>query len=273
MKRLTFLLFVLAGFSGACAQTILLKNGQTVPANGLTRNNDMVMVSVKTTNGGMGQIGYQVSDISELNLPPPGVLNFVTEQIANGDYQNALAQIDPVVAYQKTIRDIPGNWWAKTALVEVSALIGLNRIADATALSNEISGFSNDPEILTTTKLQIALVTKFTDPQQALAAYDAILSQSTDAKTLSQAWIAEGDVHFSQHEFDEALMAYLTVTVFYPDHNPLISKALWGTGQSYAKLKDTANAMKTYQRLVSSYPDTPEASLARAELKKKENKT
>ena len=273
MKPLALFLFILTGFSGACAQTILLKNGQTVPANGLTRTNDMIMVSIKTTNGTMGQIGYQISDIAQLNLPEPEVLTYVTEQVANGDYKNAMAQLEPLVAFQKSIRDIPGNLWAKSALVEVSALIGLNRIPEATALSNEISGFSNDPEILTATKLKIALITKFTDPKQALTTFDSILSQSSDVQTLSQAWIAEGDVHFGEHEFDEALMAYLTVPVFYPDHNPLVPKALWGSGQSYAKLKDMVHALKTYHELVDHYPGTPEASLARAEIQKKENKT
>jgi tetratricopeptide (TPR) repeat protein len=273
MKRLTFLIFGLMGVWNASAQTILLKNGSTVPANGLVRNGDMLMATVKTSTGSTGQVGYQVADVAGLNLPPPDEMKYAGRQVANGDFAHALAQIDPVVTYQKTIRDIPGNWWAKSALVEVSALLGLNRVADATALVTEISGYSKDPEILTAAKLQIALTTKFDDPAQALAAYDAIISQSSDPETLSRAWIAEGDIHVEQHEFDDALLAYLTVTVFYPDHNSLLPKALWGAGQAYAKLKDITNATKTYQELVSTYPDSPEAALAKAELLKKENKT
>jgi tetratricopeptide (TPR) repeat protein len=271
MKRLLFLFLV--GISSLSAQTIQLKNGDTVIANGLVRNGDMIMVSVKTSTGSTGQVGYQVSDVAGLVLPAPENLEVAAGQVADGDFAHALAQIDPIVAYQKTIRDIPGNWWAKAALVEVSALAGLNRVADATALVNEIAGFSKDPEILTSANLQIVLTTKFKDPQQALDAYDAIINQSSDPSTLSQAWIAEADIHFAQHEFDEALMAYLTVTVFYPENNPLVARALWGSGQAYAKLKDAAHAAKTYQSLISSYPNSPEAASAKAELLKKENKT
>jgi tetratricopeptide (TPR) repeat protein len=273
MNRLTFSLFVLAGISSAPAQTLLLKNGESVPANGLARNGDMIMVAVKTSTGSVGQVGYHVSDVAELNLPAPEVLKFAAEQAANGDFTHALAQIEPVVAYQKTIRDIPGNWWAKSALVEVSALLGLNRMADATALVNEIAGYSKDPEIIVSAKLQIVMMTKFDDPQQALAAYDAVISQSRDPRTLSQAWIAEGDIQVAQHEIEEGLMDYLTVTVFYPEHNPLIPKALWDSGQAYAKLKDATNATKTYQTLISQYPKSPEAASAKAELLKKEKKT
>jgi tetratricopeptide (TPR) repeat protein len=272
MKRLTFLLFILTGVSSVSAQTLLLKNGETVPADGLVRNNDMIMVSVKTSTGKMGQVGYYVSDVAELNLPAPAALKSATEQVANRDFSHALTQIDPVVAYQKTLREIPGNWWAKAVLVKVSALSGLNRMEDATVLVSEIASYSKDPEILLSAKLQIALMTKFDDPQQALAAYDAIISQSLEPGTLSQAWITEGDIHFGQHEFDEALLDYLTVTVFYPDNNSLIPKALWGLGQAYAKLKDMRNATKTYQALISTYPNSPEASLAKAELMKKDKK-
>lgn len=273
MKRLTFLLLILATASGASAQTISLKSGEVVPANDLVRNGDLIMVSVKSPEGRIGQVAYHVSDVAELNLPAPDVMTYATEQVAKGQFKNALAQIDPIVVYQKTIRDIPGNWWAKAALVEVSALLGLDRAADAAALVNEIASNSSDPEILLAAKLQIDLATKYTDPAQALAAYDAIINQTLDPETLSRAWIAEGDVHFGQHEFDEALLDYLSVTVFYPEHNQLIPKALWGSGQAYAKLKDVPNATKTYQELVSTYPESPEAYLAKTELKKIDKKT
>jgi tetratricopeptide (TPR) repeat protein len=272
MKRTIFFLFMLASVSGLPAQSILLKNGQTIPADGLTRNADMLMATVKSSTGGAGQIGFHVSDVASVSLPAPDALATANDLLAKGDDAEALAEIQPVVDFQKTIRDIPGNWWAQTAVVESSALFSLNRDEEATALVTEIESYSKDPEVLSATKLLRILTTKFTDPQQAISAYDTLISQSSDPQTLSRAWIAEGDAHFEEHEFDEALMAYLTVTVFYPEHNPLLPKALWGAGQSYAKLKDDTNATKTYQTLISSYPNSPEASLAKAELMKKDKK-
>jgi len=274
MKPLAFLMLVLAGVGNASAQTIVLKSGDIVPANGLTRNGDSLMVTVRNPKNGMiGQVGYNVSDVEELNLPAPDALKYADEKVAFGDFAHALSQIDPEVTYQKTLRDIPGNWWGKTALVKIAALLGLNRMADATALENDIAANSTEPEILIAARLQIALATKFDDPQQALGAYDTAISQSADPKTLSRAWIAEGDVHFGQHEFVDALLAYLTATVFYADNNPLTAKALWGAGRAYTKLKDVDNATKTYQKLIDAYPRSPEAALAKAELMKKENKT
>jgi tetratricopeptide (TPR) repeat protein len=290
MKTLLSLVLLLLSVSGLLAQTapaatpapaaaaptssLLLKNGQVVPADGLQRNGDMLTVTVKTPSGGTGQIAFQVSDVAQLTLPAPPALATALDLLAKGHADQALAQIDPIVAFQETLRDIPGNWWTKTALVKSSALVALNRAPEAVPVLKDIMSYSNDPETQLAAKLQMALIAPPKDPTEALAGYDAVIAQSFDAKTLTQAWIAEGDIHFAQHEFDEALLAYLTVPVFYPDHNPLVPRALWGVAQSYAKLKDTKNQEKTLNELVTDYPDTPEASLAKAELmKKKENKT
>ncbi len=257
MKRRTLLLFVLSGWMSASAQTLLLKNGATIPADGLVRNGDLIMTSVRTSNGGSGQVGYNLSDIVELDLPIPAEIRAARDNLATGNYQHALLTIDPVLKYQKTIRDIPGNWWAQAALIEIEALAGLNRGPEASALVSEISSYSKDPQILASAKLQIALTTDFPDSARAFAAYDAILAESTDPRTISRAWIAEGDLRLAQHEIEQALMDYLTVTVFFPEHNPLLPRALWGTSQAYAKLKDAPTAPKANRTLVPSFPETP----------------
>ena len=257
--------------SAPTSSFIQMKNGQTFPINQFERKDDLLMVAVTTASGGKGQVAYNVSDIAKLNLAEPVELATASNLTANGHADQALALIEPVVAFQQTLRDIPGNWWAKCALAKSSALFALNRGAEASPLLKDIAGSSNDPEIQMAAKLQLALLSPPTDPTQALAAYDTILNQSSDAKTLTQVWIAEGDVYFSQHQFDESLLAYLTVTVFYPDHNPLLPKALWGVAQSYGKLKDRKNEDQTLQDLIANFPDAPETSLAKVEFTKKKN--
>jgi tetratricopeptide (TPR) repeat protein len=279
MKTLFSLMLLAAVSSGLEAQTsappapvtgLVLNNGQVVATDKLTREGDMLMAAVKTRSGGGGQVAFQVSDVAQLTLPVPPELAQAADLLAAGHADQALAMIEPVVAFQTTLRDITGNWWTKTALVKSSALIALNRTSDAAALLQDLLSFSKDPEIQLAAKLQLTLIAPPNDPVEAQAAYAAIISASIDEKTLTQAWLAAGDLHFAQHEFDEALLAYLTVPVFYSDHNPMMPKALWGVAQSYAKLKDTQNQEKTMRELISKYPDAPEASLAQAEFKKKE---
>jgi tetratricopeptide (TPR) repeat protein len=255
------------------AGVILLKSGVKVSAEGLARKEDMLTVSVKTSTGSLGTVSYHVGDVAELDLPLPPEIESAAGLIAQGHADQALAQAGPIVDFQQTLRDIPGNDWARMALVKCSALTALNRGAEAASLLKEIAGYSKEPEIQLAAKLQLTLLQPPKDPTEALAAYDAVIDQGSDPKTLTQAWMAEGDVRFGEHAFDEALLAYLTVPVFFPDNNPQMPRALWGVAQSYAKLKDAPNQEKALHELVSHYPDSPEASLAKAELLKMENKT
>ena len=282
MKRLlSFLLLagLLGGLRVAAADAtpapalsvIELKNGQEVPANGLSRNEDQLMVSVTTSSGGTGQVAYGVADVAGLKLATPPEMDAASAAIAAGHPDEALAQILPVVAAQQQLRDIPGNLWAKAALIQSSALAALKRTGEAESLLKEIMSSSSDSEVQVAAKLQMALVSPPKDPAEALAAYDTIIGQSTDPGTLTHALLAEGDLRFSQHEFVDALMNYLTVLVFYPDQDTVIPKALWGAARSYGKLKDPANQEKAWKELMTHYPKTPEASLAQAESLRKKN--
>jgi tetratricopeptide (TPR) repeat protein len=273
MKTLTTLLFALGCATAASAQTINLKSGNVVAGDGMARQNDMIMTTVKTPSGGLGQIGYYITDIAKLNIPEPAAMTEASSDVGKGDFNHAMVEIQPVVAEQKTFRDVPGNWWAQAALVEVEALRGLKRNDDVRSLAAEITANSHDPEILAGAALAVTMVTTFKTAPEALAAYDDIISRTVDPHSLSQAWIAKGDIFLDQHQFDEALLAYVTVIVFYADDNPLIPEALWGSSQAYIKLKDTARALEACHQLVTKYPDTPEAALAKIEIMKKENKT
>ncbi len=269
MKRLALFLCFLA-CAVAHAQSVHLQNGQDTPYQALTRQGDMLMLTVKLSTGSVGQVGYHVADIARIDQPLPAEITFASALLAQGKFDQALHTITPVVQLQQTVRDIAGNDWAQAALVQVSALAGLQRLDEARALVAEIGNFSKDPAILTAVKLQITLATKFANADEALAAYDTIIAQSNDPLVSTQAWLAEGDIHITRHENDAALLAYLTIVVFYPEHNPFLAKALWGVGQSYAKLKDEKNALKTFHQLVADFPEAPETILAKAEIVKKE---
>jgi tetratricopeptide (TPR) repeat protein len=268
MKTLALILFLAAGIVLAPAQTLLLKNGQSMAADDLKRDGDMLTVMIKTPNGGSGRVGFQVEDVASLDLPAPDGFAEAQQLASQGQYDHALTEIEPILAYQKTIQDVPGNWWAHAALVKASSLAGLNRDDEARALLTEISANSTDIVVLSRVKLQVALLTKLKDPQEAIDTIDAAVGQIKDPDTLTRACIAEGNIHLSQHESDSALLDYLTVVVFYPEHNPLLGKALLGAGRAYANLKDFTNATKIFEKVITTYPDSPEADSSKTELSK-----
>jgi hypothetical protein len=159
-----------------------MKNGQIVPVTQFERKDDLLMVAVTTASGGKGQVAYNISDVAQLNLADPPELAQTATLISNGHADQALTLIEPVLAFQQTLRDIPGNWWAKCALAKGSALFALNRSAETGALLKDVVSSSNDPEVQVAAKLQLALLSPPADPVEALAAllsYDS--SHMTEA--------------------------------------------------------------------------------------------
>lgn len=157
MKSILALLLFLGPLGGLMAQTasapaasasstILLKNGLSEPAIQIERQDDRLMVTIITPSGGKGQLAYQVSDVAELKMPPPPELATASALIANGHADQALALLQPILAFEQSLRDIPGNYWAKTALTQSYALAGVNRTTESESLLNDIIKSSSDPK-------------------------------------------------------------------------------------------------------------------------------
>src|SRR5690242_16449846 len=111
------LLFVRPGM----AQNLALKSGQTIESKGIRRHGDVVLCKIQV-GASSGEVGYQASTIAKIDFPEPPQLKTAAAFLSEGDPKKALADIGPVVKYYEPFRDIPGNWWAKAALLKVSAL-------------------------------------------------------------------------------------------------------------------------------------------------------
>ncbi len=136
------------------AQNILLKSGQTIETKGVRRSGDMVMGKVQV-GASSGEVGYQASTIAKIDFPQPPQLKTTEAFLGQEDWKNALAEIRPVVKYYEAFRDLPGNWWAQAALLEVSALGGMQLDKEAETLGDEIRKNSTDPETARAAQLQL----------------------------------------------------------------------------------------------------------------------
>lgn len=261
---------VLLGTSSgsALAQQILLKSGQRVDTLGLRRDGDTIMGKIRVGNSN-GEIGYQVAAIEKIEFPEPKPLKPAAELLAQGQAEKALAEIDPVVTYYAPFKDIPGAWWAPAALIRMSALSALQRDAEAEPLAAEIQKNATDPE--TARAASLRLVTGLIRKQEydkAAELCDKSIKESVQADVLALAWLKKGDVLFAQKTWDEALMAYLHVPVFYSTDKLAMPQALLGAARAYHRLDDADRARKAFKELTTSYPKSAEATIAQAEMSK-----
>jgi tetratricopeptide (TPR) repeat protein len=268
LRRLLLLLVPILSISSSVAQTITLQTGQKVETQGVRRDGDIIMGKVQV-GGGSGEVGYHVAQIMNVNFPEPRALKTASELLIQGQTDKALAEIDPVVAYYSPFKDVPGNWWAQAALIKVSVLAAQQHGPEAEALAGEIARTAKDGDMARAAQLRVvtALV-RNGELEKALSVCDAAIKNSNDPTTLATAWIAKGDALLAQKSWDEALLAYLHVPVFYPDEKIFLPAALLGSGRVYRRLNDVGRARKSLNELVSTFPQSAEAGLAQAELKK-----
>jgi len=264
---LMILLMITIG-SSAQAQSITLKTGQKVDTLGVRRDRDIVMAKVQVGIGS-GEVGYTVAQIAKIDFPEPRGLKTAADLLSQRQPDKALAEIEPVIAYYDGFKEVPGSWWSQAALIKVSVLTALHREADAEKLADKIQEAATDPT--SARAIQVRLSSGLIRRKQfdkALAVCDAAIKQTTDPALLADAWLHKGDALAGMQQWDDALLAYLHLPVFYSDQNALLPPALLGAGRAYWRLEDLPRAKKSLNDLIGAYPNSPEAAAAQVQLRR-----
>jgi tetratricopeptide (TPR) repeat protein len=258
------LMFVRPGF----AQNLLLKSGQTIETKGIRRSEDMVMCKIQV-GASSGEIGYRASTIAKIDFPEPPQLKTTAAFLSQGNPQQALADIGPVVRYYEPFRDIPGNWWARAALLKVSGLTGMQLDKEAEALGEEIRKNVIDPDTARAAQLQLVPgLTRSEQYDKALQICDQVIKESANPEVLAEAWTRKGDSFLAQRKFDSAVLAYLHVPVFYADEKLWMPAALLGSAKAFRGLDDPEQAKTSLTDLTTQFPKSVQAEIARGEFKK-----
>jgi len=267
---LVLILVFLIGNSarGQTTTTILLTTGQQIDALGVRREGDMILAKVQVGTGS-GEVGYHIPQIAKIEFPEPRGLKEASDLLSRGEPDKAIAEINQVVAFYEPFKDVPGAWWAQAALIKVSALSALQRDAEAESLAGQIEKIVADPETARAARLRLAagLIRK-DEFEKAANICDSAIKQSTRPDILADAWTKKGDLLFAEKKWDEALIAYLHVPIFFPDEKISLPPALLGSARSYSRLDDNEHAQKTLAELIQTFPKSAEATAAQAEIQK-----
>ena len=260
------------------AQNILLKDGTTIATKGLRRTGDTIMATVdipipaspgQPAKVQTGELGYLLSKIAKLDFPEPPQLNTAPELIATGKVEEAIAQIDPVVRYYESFRDAPGSWWQESLLIKVEALQALENYKESDPLIDNLSRLATDPETLRAAKVFIAAkLTRRGDHARALEMFEQVLKETRKPMTLATASVNMGHCYLALKQYDEALLAFLQIPVFYPRQKMLLAQALLGSARAYYGLEDLPRAKTTLDELLKDFATSPQAADAKAELEK-----
>lgn len=263
-----FLSLFLCSLSLASAQTIVLKTGQRVDTLGVRRSGDKVMGKIQVGESS-GEVGQSVASIAKIEFPEPQGLKSASDLLSQGQPDKALAEVTPVLAFYEQFRDIPGAWWAPAAVIKVSALAALGRDVEAEPLALQIQKTAPDPETARSANLRIAnSLLKKENYDKALQICDDAIKDSARPDVLADAWVTKGNILLGQKKWDEALLAFLRVPVFYDNEKLFMPPALLGSARAYRRLDDIDHAKRSLKDLIAAFPKSSEAALAQTELQK-----
>jgi tetratricopeptide (TPR) repeat protein len=265
-----FLLVLLLGNAvrGQTTTTIVLTTGQRIDALGVRREGDMILGKVQVGTGS-GEVGYHVPQIARIEFPEPRGLKEASEFLEQGHPDKALAEINQVVAYYDVFKDVPGAWWAPAAVIKVSALAALQRDGEAELLAAQIEKSAADPETARSAQLRLATaLIRRGDFDKATRICESAIKDSMQPDVLAEAWTKKGDLLFAEKKWDESLVAYLHVPIFYPGEKSFLPAALLGSGRAYGRLDDDERARKSLTELIDTFPKSAEAAAAQIEIQK-----
>ena len=271
-------LAAVAGWIGlavsAHAQTITmtLRDGQTIQAQGLRRDGATVLARVQVAAGNVGEAGYPAASIARIDFPEPPQLKGAADLLGAGKAGEAATQLGGAVAYYYApFRDVPGNWWAPLAVLQLDALIHSGRNREADALLAELGRFPGlAPDIARAVKIkQAAALERRGEHQQAIAALEPLVKDPAAAPDETvEGWLAIGSARLALRQYKEALLAFLHTPVYTPNRVLLMPPALLGSAKAYAGIEDDRRAQTALNELLATYPNSSEAAEAKDLLQK-----
>ncbi len=232
------------------------------------RDKDILWVERKSAEGTSPQVGIAVADILKIDVPRPAFFDIVekirtTPAATDDQFAKAHAALDKLILQLKPLRDLPGVP-ANEAMVLKGRLYDAKGLwRESTRLYEEVMTKSPNTAIATNAQILAGIAyAKGGEYNSAVEYLGGIPLPEEDEELLSNLLFALGDSYFALENYDNALMSYLPLVVFYPYVYDNESRGLAAALGCYAKLKEWEPLYRTIQEIQKNYPTTPAAKTA-----------
>ena len=238
------------------------------------REGDILWIQRAAADGTAPQIGLPVADLVEIQMPRPALLDAVEKLRAapaatDDQFAKAHAALDKLILQLKPLRDLPG-------IPVNEAMLLKGRLYDAKGLWRESIRLYEDVRAKAAgtalaTNAQILAGIAYAQGEEwqfAVEYLGGVPLPEDDEELLSKLLFALGNAYFALENYDNALLSYLPLVVFYPyvyDNEP---RGLAATLGCYAALKEWEPLYRTVQEIQKNYPGTPAEKTAAGFLEK-----
>ena len=239
------------------------------------REKDILWIERKTSDGTRApQVGLAIADIVEIRMPTPALFTNVEKILTMTNPPTPLiskgqAALDKFILQTKSLRDIPGIPANEAILLKAQLLDLQSRWRESIRLYDDILTRAPNTPPATNAQIRAGIAyAKNGEPLEAVEYLGGILLPEDDEKLLSELLFALGDSYFALGNYDNALLSYLPLVVFYPYSHNNEPRGLTAAMNCYAELKEWEPLYRTIQEIRTAYPDTPAAKAADEILEK-----
>ncbi|MDR1497818.1 MAG: hypothetical protein LBS59_05325 [Puniceicoccales bacterium] len=242
-------------------------------------NTDLVKRSIQ--RGSIVTERRKLADVLKIMWPnPPPQIQEANVAVQRGDASKALTTIEPVlVFFAKMKKNVPGSHWLAAASIKLDALVLLKNDVVLSSFIRELEGVNAAlvPGLADRIKLaKLDQLLRRGDISQVLADTKTLINETIAPETLAQLHIIRGDALLHERRHEEALRAFLSVTIFYGNNPKYIPTAYIGAVKAFRALNTPSNkhlqlenvANSYLNEIIARYPHSKEAQIARGMLPK-----
>ena len=248
--------------------TIELKDGQIVSVTEIKRDGSNVKVPLILSGEAKGERGYSLASITRINFPEPPEINIARDLMLKGNDADVISKLNPVMENLLPFRDVQGNWWQEVAQLKMMALVSLGKDAEASELIAELKKSPDQEVRFLAMVYEASSAVRKGEYQKSLPIFTVAIATAKDRVTLANAWINKGQCHLALGQWEDAIMDYLRVPIFFADQKLLLPTAHLGSARAMAGLGDSSSAISKYNELIQLFPNSAEATIAKTELDK-----
>lgn len=249
------------------ADTLVLKNGQTITAKSFLRQADAIFV----TSGPNGEpvtseTGTPLAEIAKVEFDPPAVFKNAPPLLAAGKTSTVLAEVGAALKTAETFGDLPGSHWPDLLVLQADILIAMGKDAEAAALATTMMKTKNAELVRDSQALLALIAARKGDHREASTLLETVLKDQPRPATIAAAAVARGLGLLAKQHYQEALKAFLELPVFLPDETALSGLAQLGAAQALYGMEDYDRAIAALESLLKTRPGTPEIATAQSLL-------
>ena len=267
LTRPLILSVLLAGAVGSAgAQTFYFNDGRkaSMPEARVSGTNIVVQIKLSGAEGGTAETSLPIAKLIRIDWPAPEELLQAEASLRAGKADEALAKIEPLLPSQEPLLAVPGSWWFRGAAVKLAAHAQKGQTTEANAFMERLRLLKAPATVLNAGELAlIDQAVTDSSPDSITARLAALKIEADDDAGLAGVELIKGRVHEKADRTEEALLAYLRVSVYYPSATAVMPRALLGSSRCYRKLKDEVRAKAALETLRKNFPDAPEAASAK----------